>query len=321
MTIALDENKVAIVIAVFNDEANIERAIRSAAAQTLPSGFSLEVVIVDDCSTDDTARVARAVCAEFDCASFIQAPQNGGPSKARNIALGHTDAEWYLPLDSDDIMDPERVSKLIQIAKDQGADIVADNLLITQADTPLEVDRVLWLEKPEGIVPIGAAYFVEHSYDMPRERSELGFLKPLISRKRLEIPEAPYQPELRFAEDYELYTRHLLDGSSAVLVDPCGYYFIQRPHSSSRSQAGDEHKKVAMIDQTFLSRKDLSKSERKAISGHLAYSRKEWGIWTLLDGARERDLGKIVSSFFISRATLGFAVRTIANKLNSSRTR
>ena len=68
MTIALDENKVAIVIAVFNDEANIERAIRSAAGQRLPTGYSLDVVVVDDCSTDDTARVARQVCAEFDCA-------------------------------------------------------------------------------------------------------------------------------------------------------------------------------------------------------------------------------------------------------------
>ncbi|MEL6666869.1 MAG: glycosyltransferase family A protein [Pseudomonadota bacterium] len=321
MTIALDKNKVAIVIAVFNDEANIERAIRSAAAQRLPTSFSLDVVVVDDCSTDDTARVARQVCAEFDCASFLQAPENGGPSKARNIALGHTDAEWYLPLDSDDIMDSDRVSKMIEIATHESVDIVADNLLITQADTPLEVDRVLWPEKPEGIVPMNAAYFVEHSYDMPQERSELGFLKPLISRKKLDSPEAPYLSELRFAEDYELYTRLLLDGASAVLVEPCGYYFIQRPHSSSRSQAGDEHKKVATIDQTFLNRKDLSKSERAAIAGHLDYSRKEWGVWTLLEGARQRDLQKILSAFFISRATLGFAIRTAVNKLLPSRAR
>ena len=173
MTIALDENKVAIVIAVFNDGANIERAIRSAVAQILPTDFSLDVLVVDDCSTDNTARIAREVCAEFDCASFIQAPENGGPSKARNIALSHSDAEWFLPLDSDDIMDPERVGKMIQIAKDQSVDIVADNLLITHADTPLEVDRVLWPDKPEGIVPVSATYFVAHSYNMPQERLSL----------------------------------------------------------------------------------------------------------------------------------------------------
>ena len=168
-------------------------------------------------------------------------------------------------------------------------------------------------------MPMNAAHFVENSYDMPQERSELGFLKPLISRKRLQNPQMPYEAELRFAEDYELYTRLLLDGASAVLVDPCGYYFIQRPFSSSRSQASAEHKRVAKIDMTFLRRKDLSKSERKAIAGHLAYSRKEWGIWTLLEGVRERDIRKIVTAYFISRETLIFSLRTIASKFKPSR--
>lgn len=314
MSRPLVDNKVAIVIAVYNDRDNIERAIRSAAAQILPDGFALDVVIVDDCSTDDTYDVAAAVCAELPVARLFQLPENGGPSRARNEALRQSDAAWYMPLDSDDALAPERLSELLSIAQSEDVDIVADNLFVTHGDNPFEVVRPLWPSKPEGILPLSAAFFVEHSYDMPEERSELGFLKPLISRKIANMPEAPYVDELRFAEDYELYTRLLLDGARAVLTDGLGYYFIQRDFSSSRSQAGEEHQKVAMIDRQFLRRKDLSQAEREAIEGHLAYSKKEWAIWTLISARRERSVTKFVSGLFISWAAPLFLVRSVLGR-------
>ena len=220
-----------------------------------------------------------------------------------------------MPLDSDDALDPDRLAKLLAIAEAEQADIVADNLFITHSDKPFEVLRPLWPSKPEGIVRLTAKFFVEHSYSMPEERSELGFLKPLISRNAETTPQAPYVDELRFAEDYELYTRLLLDGAKAVLTDSLGYYFIQRDFSSSRSQAGGEHRKVAMIDRRFLKRTDLSPSERRAIHGHLAYSKKEWAIWTLIEARRERDLGKFLSGLFISWSAPIFLMRSLMEKL------
>ncbi|MCH9751655.1 MAG: glycosyltransferase family 2 protein [Alphaproteobacteria bacterium] len=314
----LVENKVAIVIAVYNDRDHIERAIRAAAAQIVPDGYALDVVVVDDCSTDDTYEVAAAVCAELPIARLFQLQQNGGPSRARNEALRQSDAAWYMPLDSDDALAPDRLSKLLAIAETEQADMVADNLFVTHGDHPFAVVRPLWPSKPEGVLPLSAEFFVEHSYDMPEARSELGFLKPLISRKLLKTPDAPYVDELRFAEDYELYTRLLLDGASAVLTDGLGYYFIQRDFSSSRSQAGDEHRKVAMIDRRFLKRKDLSQAERRAIRGHLAYSKKEWASWTLIEAGRERDLGKFLSGLFISWSAPLFLVRTLVGKITDS---
>lgn len=314
----LVENKVAIVIAVYNDRDHIERAIRSAAEQTVPADFELDVVVVDDCSTDDTYEIAKAVCDEFPVARLFQLAENGGPSRARNEALRHSDAAWYMPLDSDDALAPDRLSKLLAVAEAEQADLVADNLFVTHADQPFEIVRPLWPSKPEGIVPLSAEFFVEHCYDMPEARSELGFLKPLISRKVLKDPDAPYVDELRFAEDYELYTRLLLDGAKAVLTDGLGYYFIQRDFSSSRSQAGDEHRKVAKIDRQFLKRTDLSRAERRAIRGHVAYSKKEWASWTLIEAGRERNLGKFISGLFISWSAPLFLIRTVYGKLRGS---
>nr|WP_070960557.1 glycosyltransferase family 2 protein [Hyphomonas sp. Mor2] len=315
----LVDTKVAIIIAVYNDRANIERAIRSAAAQVVPDGITLDVVVVDDCSTDDSHEIASAVCAELPVARVLQLAQNGGPSGARNEALRNSDAAWYMPLDSDDALDPERLGKLLAIANTEQADIVADNLYITHADQPFEIVRPLWPSKPDGIVHMTAEYFISHSYDMPEPRSELGYLKPLISRKVLSDPYEPYRNEIRFAEDYELYTRLLLDGAKAVLTDGLGYYFIQRDFSSSRSQAGAEHRKVAMIDREFLNRRDLSPGERRAIKGHFAYSKKEWANWTLIEAVRERNPIKLISGLFISRHAPGFLMRALRQKLKPAR--
>lgn len=311
----LEDRKVAIVIAVYNDRGNIERAIRSAAAQSVPGDFSLDIIVVDDCSTDDTFKIASEVCADLSNARVFQLEQNGGPSQARNEALRHTDAAWFMPLDSDDAVDRERLSKLLAVAEAEQADLVADNLFITDADRPFEIVRPLWPSKPPGHIVMNAEYFVRRSYDMPEERSELGYLKPLISRKILADPFAPYRPELRFAEDYELYTRLLLDGAKAVLTDGLGYYFIQRAFSSSRSQAGAEHRKVAMIDRAFLKRSDLSAAERNAIKGHLEYSKKEWASWTLIEAGRERNIGKFLSGLTISRSAPLFLLRAVWQKI------
>jgi len=315
MSRPLVDQKVAIIIALYNDRENVERAIRSAAAQKLPDGYTLDVVVADDCSTDDSHDVAAGVCAELPCARIVQLGQNGGPSRARNAALAETDAAWFMPLDSDDALDPERLGRLLQVAAEREADLIADNLFVTHGDRPFEIVRPLWPSKPDGIVPLSAEFFVDNAYDMAEDRSELGYLKPLISRKRLAHPYAPYRDELRFAEDYELYTRLLLDGAKGVLTDGLGYYFIQRDFSASRSQTGEEHRRIAMIDHAFLKREDLSPAERRAIKGHLRYSRKEWANWTLIEAGRERDLGKLISGLFISPAAPGFLLQTLAQKL------
>lgn len=315
----LADNKIAIVIAVYNDRDHIARAIQSAAAQDLPGGYELDVVVVDDCSTDDTYEIARQASAELPSVRVFRLEENGGPSRARNEALRHSDAAWYMPLDSDDALAPERLGKLLDLAMAREADLVADNLFIAHADQPYEVIRPLWPTKPKGVLPLSAEFFVRHCYDMPEARSELGYLKPLISRKILKDPDAPYRDELRFAEDYELYTRLLLDGAKAVFADGFGYYFIQRDFSSSRSQAGAEHRKVAMIDREFLQRSDLSKDEKRAIKGHLAYSKKEWANWTLIEAGRERDFGKLISGLFISPAAPWFLLRSVMKKILPSK--
>ena len=74
-----------VLIPAYNVSGIIGRAIRSAAAQTLPP---LEILVINDCSTDNTVQVVKALARDIPSIRLLSTPANGGPSAARNIGLG-----------------------------------------------------------------------------------------------------------------------------------------------------------------------------------------------------------------------------------------
>jgi glycosyltransferase involved in cell wall biosynthesis len=87
-----------VVIPLFNKERHIERAVRSAAAQTtIPS----EIIVVDDGSTDGSASVVTRLAREIAILRLIQ-QENGGVSRARNVGIQNAGSEFIAFLDSDD---------------------------------------------------------------------------------------------------------------------------------------------------------------------------------------------------------------------------
>jgi succinoglycan biosynthesis protein ExoO len=65
-----------VIIPAYNVSGIIGRAVRSAAAQTAPP---LEILVIDDCSTDDTVEVVRALGREIPSHRLLSTPVNGGP--------------------------------------------------------------------------------------------------------------------------------------------------------------------------------------------------------------------------------------------------
>lgn len=92
---------VSVVIPAFNAGAFIGEALESVRAQ---SYRPLEVIVVDDGSTDDTGAVVERFAAEdgtgLDVRYFHQ--ENGGPSKARNVGIKAAQGEFIALLDADD---------------------------------------------------------------------------------------------------------------------------------------------------------------------------------------------------------------------------
>ncbi len=294
-----DTCKVAVVIAAYNGEATIERAVHSALAQGLPEGFVLEVIVVDDCSTDRTPDIVKSLQNTAKSLVFLRQTENAGPSAARNRALASTDAAWFTPLDSDDFMAPERLSGLLEIAQNEDWDVVADNLLVSFDAAPETVIRRLWPGKPEGLVDLSLSRFVEQNLSSAGSRAELGYIKPLINRRVLGAG-AMYRNDMRFGEDYDLYTRLLAHRARFCLSDPLGYYAVQRENSLSRSQKAVDFERLIETDRRLLKGSDCSAAENSALRRHLKESQSEWVWLRMIEAVKARKPGAMLGCFFVS---------------------
>src|SRR3546814_2599529 len=98
---------------------DLAAAMASAQRQTLAD---IEILVVDDASTDGTLAVAQRLAAGDLRVSVISGGRNRGPAGARNLGLAVAAGEWIALLDADDAFEPERLARLVPLARQCGAD-------------------------------------------------------------------------------------------------------------------------------------------------------------------------------------------------------
>lgn len=110
---------VSVIVPAYNAAFSINRALKSIQIQTLTDW---EAIVVDDGSTDETEKI---VCqyARQDSRFKLYSQKNMGVSAARNIGLTHSSGKWITFLDSDDLLEPAYLEKLIRNT-DTNIDIV-----------------------------------------------------------------------------------------------------------------------------------------------------------------------------------------------------
>jgi CDP-glycerol glycerophosphotransferase len=112
---------ISVIVISYNDAARLPRAIASVQRQSLKS---LEIVVVDDASTDDTADVVSAIAAQDPRVRYVRLPVNsGGCSGPRNRGLEVATADWVMFCDSDDEYEPHACANLLRAVEESGADI------------------------------------------------------------------------------------------------------------------------------------------------------------------------------------------------------
>ena len=103
---------VSVIVPAWNAERTLGETLRSVAAQTYRN---LEILIVDDGSTDSTATVASELCEREPRARLIRR-ENGGVAAARNSAIVEAKGEWVAPIDADDLWHPTKIEKQVRVA-------------------------------------------------------------------------------------------------------------------------------------------------------------------------------------------------------------
>lgn len=116
----MESIEVSVIIPLYNAEQFIARVIDNLCCQTFTN---IEVLIIDDASTDRSLDIACKSTESDPRIKIFQLPENSGPSKARNEGLRRALGRYILFVDADDTIEPDMIDKLVETANVTGCDL------------------------------------------------------------------------------------------------------------------------------------------------------------------------------------------------------
>ena len=219
--------RASVIIPAHNAAMFIEKAVRSALGQSLED---LEILVVNDSSTDNTEEVVRKIASADTRIRLLRNPGRRGPSAARNVGLSACSGEWVTLLDADDAMKPDRIRTLILEATSRQLDVLADNLEVRDFESGIIIENAFPDDMMSLQSPITMEWLLEN--DMPGlAHRAFGFCKPILSLKSLRTSAALYDENISMAEDYLFYASLLLSGLRFGVSKTIGYEYYLRKDS------------------------------------------------------------------------------------------
>lgn len=113
-------NCLSVVMPAYNEAATLSRIVR----QVLQIPNLSELIIVDDCSTDDTPQIAQKLAAQDACVRYVRQEKNGGKTEALKTGFALTRGEIVIVQDADLEYDPAEISDVIAPIIEGRADVV-----------------------------------------------------------------------------------------------------------------------------------------------------------------------------------------------------
>lgn len=242
---------VSLIIPVYNVEKYLTKALESVEAQTLKD---IEVIIVDDGSTDQSVKIIEKFCNKNSNFKFIS-QNNNGPGSARNAALSVSKGEYIAFLDSDDYLEPNFLEVLYSTAIKHQADIVCCNFKIYYPQQNVKV--YLPFRSPAGIytktqalkkliVDIGMHYYIWNKI-----------------YKRSIFFDNDFKFENMYFEDVSFSPKLFYSAEKVVLLKECLYNYTSREtsilHSMNIEKINDFIKSIGII-RNFLEHKNAYKT-------------------------------------------------------------
>lgn len=193
----LQQRRVSAVIPVYNGERYLAEALDSVMEQDYPD---LEVVVIDDGSTDHSAAIARSWARGMPHPLRYVYQENAGLSAAQNAGVREAAGEFIGFLDCDDLWTPGKISR--QMAVFAG-----------RPDLDMVFGRVEQFHSPE-LVALGGVPNLEEREVMPGYSTGT-----LLARRRAFERTGPFSPAFRLGEFLDWYARACDAGLTSIMLD------------------------------------------------------------------------------------------------------
>lgn len=221
---------ISVIIPCYNASSYIENCLDALERQSFRN---FDVILVDDCSADDTVDVIRTFCAESNLQiTLLCNEENAGPGVSRNRGIRHSDSEYVCFCDCDDWYDRDYLERMVEASGNGQADMVlcnsrkvtargaADILLFKDMATSASAQQVL----------------------------ALGIDSLCCMMVRREIAAAAPQPALRNGEDMAVIPLMIMQCRQFGFVEKCIYNYLCRPGSLSLSACAGV---MTVLEQSF----------------------------------------------------------------------
>jgi len=225
-----DRPDISFIVATYNTASFVRQALQSALDQR---GAAVEIVVLDDASTDGTPEIVAAMAQREPRILLIRSAANGGPSAARNQAMARARGRWLAILDGDDLVLPERSRALLDLAALSGADVVADNFERFFTEDGRSGGTMV----PRGAEPyafaVDTASFLRANHAFGRGNFTLGAVKGMFRADFLKAHAITHREGLDFGEDFHFILKCLQAGGRFVVTSEV--YYKYRKHRGSQS--------------------------------------------------------------------------------------
>jgi len=225
---------VSVIVPAFNVVECIGRVIDSVLNQSLRD---LEVIIVDDCSTDSTVEYVKQRAAQDTRIRLLRNDINRGPAAARNRGIAAARGEWIAVVDADDACHHERLATLCAVATSNKADLIADNLQLYDAVAQRVTAVALEDMAADEVIIVDTKKYLNNCITA-RSKFDFGQLKGMMRKSFLTRHELWYPEAVRHGEDFILYAKMLLAGARFTLVGSPYYLFTERVGRLSAQPSG-----------------------------------------------------------------------------------
>ncbi len=250
---------VSVIIPAFNVASCISTAIHSALSQTLRP---VEIIVVDDASTDDTASIVETIAIEHHTVRLIKMSVNRGAAAARNVGLNNCSADWIAILDSDDRYLPHRLEYLVAVAEEAQLDLAADNFY----NYDVFANQIVNTGLPQGWVGLSLTLdryeYVRNCMTNMAGAIDLGLLKPILRQSFVERYRLRYREDIRHGEDFFFYL--------AALVNEAKFAVFPEPHYVYTQRLGSVSGKHSTLTRTRVDLSEIELASRKLAASDLA---------------------------------------------------
>jgi GT2 family glycosyltransferase len=206
--------QISVVIPTRNRSALLATTLRSVLRQ---QNVDLEVIVVDDASTDDTPAVVAALGDARVRVIRHETPR--GVSSARNLGAAQARGAWLGFLDDDDLWAPDKLARQLNAARDCGRDwaytgavVISDGGRIVRAQAPLPPDEMTTALLQYDAIPGGGSN--------------------VVMRRAAWQQTGPFDTRLRSGEDWEMWIRLAKHGPPACVCRPLIAKRLHRSNST-----------------------------------------------------------------------------------------